>query len=402
MENVSQKLSKNYYGTKMLSVSSVRLFAQNPARALDNWNGVFDWFTDDSALLYGQYVHSGLQDFLTGSHELEKFRLGNPKIFKKNGDLLAKYAQAKTVLNALIESTPLQKMAKMAVSNQYKLQVETPFHSKYKSVGFKGKMDAILVDKKNKVIHAFDFKTSKNYDQSGVDWGTLFDGTRKKCSVAWHADKAFAWQAGTYRQLLRDNGYADYSIDYTYIVGTKEASPRIDVWVISPEAMDLGFQLFASNLLLADKYIKGEKIAPVIFDGSQWANQKTIKKPNILEVLPFLPDADTESENLDSHLGHLPSFGKKGWWKVVIKNGDTGKIKSLSDLTFIFLWKKDEVGEIHRCDEENRFEYVDYAMKKSAFFEATSLEELLPKIQKWYLDSHSISLFWKMNLLSKI
>lgn len=42
MEMVEEKeLQNEYYDVKMLSVSSVKKFLQNPLRALDDWNGVF-------------------------------------------------------------------------------------------------------------------------------------------------------------------------------------------------------------------------------------------------------------------------------------------------------------------------------------------------------------------------
>ncbi|WP_025021409.1 hypothetical protein [Ligilactobacillus equi] len=123
--------------------------------------------------------------------------------------------------------------------------------------------------------------------QNGIEWGELLDGTRSRTSVVWHVDKLFPVQAGTYRQLLQDNGYSDYEIDYTYIVATKESSPRIDVWSITDEAMDKGLDIFLENLVLANDYITGKQTAPVVYDDSPWAHKLTLKTPNklVAEVL---------------------------------------------------------------------------------------------------------------------
>lgn len=278
------QLQTDYYGTKMLSVSSVRLFAQNPARALDDWNGTYAWFTDKTALNFGNYLHSGAQDALEGTDQhLQEFKQQTPELFtKKTNKLLAKFQMAQTCLDALLDSAVFKEIQANAKTMQ--LYVEKPFISQFKDIPYKGKLDAMLVDSKHKIVHCFDFKTSKTYPQNGIDWGTMLDGTRAKSCVAWHAEKMFPMQAGVYRQLLLDNGYQGYSIDYTYIVVTKESSPRIDTWNIEPQAMDEGLAIFQENLLKADAYINGQLEAPVVYDDSAWAHRLTIAEPNHLSV----------------------------------------------------------------------------------------------------------------------
>lgn len=282
--NKFMQLKKDYYGTKILSVSSVRLFSQNPARALDDWNGTYAWFGDKSALNFGNYVHSGVQDALENTEQhLQEFKKNTPELFTKKGDkLLAKFKMAQTCLDALLNSATFKGI--QAGAKHMQLYVEKPFISQFKGVTYKGKLDAMLVDTKHKTVHCIDFKTSKTYPQSGIDWGDLIDGTHTKSCVAWHVEKMFPMQAGVYRQLLLDNGYQDYTIDYTYIVVTKESSPRIDTWHIDPEAMDEGLAIFQENLLKADTYIKGQVKAPVVYDDSAWAHRLTIAHPNQLSV----------------------------------------------------------------------------------------------------------------------
>ena len=303
-----KNLENDYYGTKMLSVSSVKLFAQNPKRALDDWQGKESWFADQSALTFGNYVHSGLQDALENTNiNHDKFVEKHPEMFKKDGTLYAKFIQADVCLNAILKSSVFNGLLK--ASNNLKMLVEKAFASEYDGISFKGKLDVCFIDKDNKKVHCIDFKTSKAYPQNGIDWGTLIDGQRDKCSVAWHVEKLFPMQAGVYRKLLQDNGYSDFDIDYTYIVVTKEASPRIDVWNITNEAMDKGLELFLDNLVLANDYITGKQEAPIVYDDSAWAHKLTLKTPN--KLVAEVMETEEEQEN------NLISNGKEMFAGVI-------------------------------------------------------------------------------------
>ena len=55
---MTEQQEQDYYADHTLSVSSVRLFAQNPARALADWNGEYPWFDGDgTALELGRAFH---------------------------------------------------------------------------------------------------------------------------------------------------------------------------------------------------------------------------------------------------------------------------------------------------------------------------------------------------------
>ena len=101
----------DYYADKKLSFSTVRQFAQNPQRALDAWQDIMPWFTDDSALLYGSYVHARIQDALenrTDNAHLNALKNDEPALFKKDGNLYAKYEQADTVASIILSSDLVQ------------------------------------------------------------------------------------------------------------------------------------------------------------------------------------------------------------------------------------------------------------------------------------------------------
>lgn len=285
-------MTDSYYDKKVLSVSSVRQFAQNGARALDDWKGVYPFFENNDALLVGQYFHAGIQDFLTDSDKnVALLRNTTPELFAKTGKkgLLAKYVLAEHMVEILSQSDIAVWIYK-ALNNPDVFDgfVEQGLDGTVDNIAIKGKPDVFVADRKEKVVYAFDFKSSAKYNNDGYDWGEDINGKRAFSSVAWHNDKLFPWQAGVYRELLRQNGYADYKIVYRYIVMTKEKEPRLDVWTITDKAMDEGFKDFRVNLTLADAYIKGELEAPVVKDGSAWFNRRTQKTGNSL-----VADAET-------------------------------------------------------------------------------------------------------------
>ena len=62
---MTEQQEKDYYADHTLSVSSVRLFAQNPARALADWNGEYPWFDGDgNALELGRAFHQMMEAML--------------------------------------------------------------------------------------------------------------------------------------------------------------------------------------------------------------------------------------------------------------------------------------------------------------------------------------------------
>lgn len=288
MEMVEEKeLQNEYYDIKMLSVSSVKKFLQNPLRALDDWNGVFPWFSESStqALIYGNYVHSAIQDALEETDEhLNEFKEEHPSMFKKDGTMYAKYNEADIVANAYLNSKAFQNLVKYIHEPNKELFVEKAFQSVYQGVPYKGKLDVMIVDKKLKKVHCIDFKTSRTYPSSGIDWYTTYNGDKTKGQVIWDVTKLYPVQAGVYRNLLNQNGYEGYDVEYSYIVLTKEKTPRIDVWKISDKAMDKGFDIFKQALVDANTYITEDVPVPAINDDSEWAKRRTWDNPNVLVV----------------------------------------------------------------------------------------------------------------------
>lgn len=319
----------DYYGTKMLSVSSVRLFWQNPARALADWKGEHPWFENDSALLYGRYVHAAMQDYMTNhrSHYQdtvigEMKRLSDDpddphKIYKKNGEFYSEYATMDNAIDILQNCKIIKYFHDHLNDDRFDPVVEvgligTIHADGEKDVQIKGKPDLLVIDKEKKRIYAFDYKTSRPYDPSGmgyaVDINTLQRGW---INLAWSTQKAFPWQAGVYRELIRQSKayYADYPIEYRYLVVSKEKVPRLDVWTISDQAMDQGFAAFKKAAFKADKYIRGEMQPELIKDDSNFFNLATQSDGNQLSVDQDVVEDDNNESGFDyimniEHNGH--------------------------------------------------------------------------------------------------
>lgn len=320
----------NYYQKKMLSVSSVRQFAQNPARALAAFNGEFPWFDNDTALLLGSAMHDMLEkamnyvlnqeninkalenrknkNWLIGLINLAKESAINAvldemnndekynNIRKKRGGLIADAARIPDLFSIIWDSNVMKNVAIKAVvsskTDEIVVFTEEPFIGHYRKddldIPFKGRPDLFVVNYKNKIIDAYDYKTSKPFDPSGFEWGTDINGERKYLPVEWSVEKLFPWQAGTYRELLWQNGFDGFKVNYQYLVVTKEKTPRLSVFDISQESMDLGYQQFTKNLVKANDYILDKKNPPLIQDGSAFANQKSYDKPTVYKSVPWI------------------------------------------------------------------------------------------------------------------
>lgn len=290
----------DYYQDKRLSFSSVRQFAQNPARAMADFKDEFPFFTDKKALNMGQIVHAGLEDFLKGTDEVLKTFLDETdglRSSKKPYGLLAIYKDADMWLEKFKETDILQYMKQVADGqiDGKTLYAEAPFFGSLEGIDYKGKLDVYIVDEKNKRLEAYDFKTSTAYDASGNDWGELISGEREYGSVIWHVEKLFPWQAGAYRELLRQNGYADYEVSYQYLVMTKEKTPRFDIWTLDDETMDSGLEAFRKHLVMANEYVTGKRPTFNTPDGSAFYNLSTQKQGNLL----FTGENNTSEKEID-------------------------------------------------------------------------------------------------------
>lgn len=325
-----QLTSENYYQTKLLSVSSVKLFAQNPARALADFTGQYSWSNDPITFPLNLAFHDMLErasKYTCNKKIIENAskNLNDDSWIQRTLDLAEKNA-SKSVIKEMLKAKKyselhtakgnlISKAEKVPiwfhilwnsdimknVSIQSMLSthnkdvdviIEKPFVGVYKSdnqeIKYKGKPNLFIVNHKQKSIDAFDYQLSSSFDSSGYDWGKDVTGKRQYMPIEWTTEKLFPWKAGVYRQLLLDNGYKDYQIRYRFLVITKEETPRLNVFTISKESMDEGYSQFKYYLILAHGYVSGElKDPPLIQDGSKFANMQSYKHPLTFVSQPF-------------------------------------------------------------------------------------------------------------------
>lgn len=322
--------NKNYYQTKLLSISSVKLFAQNPARALADFTGQFSWSDDLTTfplnLAFHDMVEQAIkyicnEEIIANASKNLKDDSWIPKILnfaEKNAsknvikemletDKYSKLRTAKEKLISKAEKIPIwfhilwnsDIMKNVGIQAMLSTQnenidiiTEKPFVGVYESdnqkIKYKGKPNLFIVNRKQKLIDVFDYKLSLPFDSSGYDWGKDITGKHQYMPIEWTVEKLFPWQAGVYRQLLWDNGYKDYQIRYKFLVITKEETPRLNVFSISKESMDEGYSQFKYYLILAHGYVSGElKDPPLIQDGSKFANMQSYKHPLNFVSQPF-------------------------------------------------------------------------------------------------------------------
>src|SRR5699024_8786356 len=67
---------------------------------------------------------------------------------------------------------------------------------------------------------------------------------------------------------------------------TKEKTPRLDIFTIDDQSMDIGYEQFCKWLVKANNYINGTEEAPLIADGSAYYNTLTQKEGNKLVSHP--------------------------------------------------------------------------------------------------------------------
>lgn len=282
-QDVEMEQGTNYYDLKYLDVSAVKLFAQNPARALDSWNGVKPWFDDNKALAVGQYVHAGLEEFLTGRKEIitDVLKQYKDELLTIKGLENANTKMAKNVLSVLESNEAVR--AIRDGSQQGLARVEESLFGTIDGVEVKGKVDAMIIYKPTKTVYMYDFKTSQTYPADGFEWIDTIEGKRRYDSVIWDRTKLFPWQASLYKELLlQQEEFAGWNVEYQYIVGTKEKTPRVDIFQMTDEVLNEGLKQFKEALATTDKILKGELEADTIADGSQWYNATTQKNGNLI------------------------------------------------------------------------------------------------------------------------
>jgi len=125
---------ENYYSPEAnryyMSVSQFKDFLQCEAAALAKLNGWDDEKKD--AYVFGSYVHAAIEG------TLDQFKIDNPDIFKKDGDLKAEYKIADKMVKAIMEDELCRKM----LEGEKEVIVTTDLFG----IPWKAKLDVVFVE----------------------------------------------------------------------------------------------------------------------------------------------------------------------------------------------------------------------------------------------------------------
>ena len=192
---------------RYMSNSQFKNFLRCQASALAELNGEYQR-ERSAAMLLGSYV----DEALTG--DLERFKVENPELFKRDGTLKSDYVLADT----MIERCRRDKLFMEYLDGEYqKIMV-----GEISGVPFKIKIDCLHPDK------IVDLKTTKSF-------GSVYDAD--ECGrVPWFMEYNYALQAAVYQTIVEQN--TGRRLPFYLAAVTKEKSPDIAVIEIVQEDMD--------------------------------------------------------------------------------------------------------------------------------------------------------------------
>lgn len=224
------KLTKrNYFSKKAnriyMSVSQWKAFSKCPNSALAEIKGKYVR-EKTTALLVGSYVDS----YFEGT--LDKFKVENPEIFKKDGTLKAEYIQADAIIKR-IEKDKLF-MSYMNGSKQVIMSGEIC------GVPIKIKIDSLHDDK------IVDLKVMANFDSVYVEGEGL---------QPWHSYWGYDIQGAVYQEIVRQN--TGKRLPFYLAAATKEKITDIDIIEIEQPELDFALDRFKQDVESFDAMKKG-------------------------------------------------------------------------------------------------------------------------------------------------
>ena len=248
--------SSNYHGTEAnkayWSVSSFKAFDRCEASGLASVRGQYKREMTD-ALLIGSYVDayfSGELDEFVGKHETE--------MFKKNGELYAKFEHANRMINA-VECQPLM----MEFLEGEKQVIKT---AKLFGVDWKIKMDVYNGER------IVDFKTAKDFEP------VYKEGFGK---VSFIEAYGYDIQGAVYQKVVELN--TGKRLPFYIVAVTKEKVPDVAVIEIPQPVLDTALKVVEAKIDRFDLVKMGE-IEPERCEHCEWCRStKVLTVPSVYE-----------------------------------------------------------------------------------------------------------------------
>lgn len=262
--------TSNYYGTEAnkayWSVSSFKAFDRCEAAGLASVEGRYRRETTD-ALLIGSYVDayfSGEMDEFRAAHESE--------LFKKNGELYAKYEHANRMINA-VECQPL--MMEFLEGDKQVIRTGNLF-----GVDWKIKMDVHYNHEtvgSDGVLHPgriVDFKTAKDFEP------LYKEGAGR---VSWIEYWGYDIQGAIYQRIEQISSQRDEPLPFYIVAVTKEKTPDIAIIRLPQYVLDTALKVVEAKIDRFD-LIKHGEIEPKGCGHCEWCKStKILTRPEIYE-----------------------------------------------------------------------------------------------------------------------
>ena len=248
---------ENYYDdNEYMSFSTFKNFLANPARALADYKGEFDWFTDKTALLVGNYLHS----YFEGEEAHEAFVKENyTEMISSRGSTKGELKKEYKIAQKMIDRLEVEPEFMQAMAGTERESIIT---GTIGGIDWKGKTDALNVESG----YFIDFKTVRSLVDDGRVWSD-----EKKQRVTFIENRKYEMQMAVYSELLKQK----YGYDFTPIIWavSKDDEPLAKPYVITPETRAAALDDLENSIDKVLKYMSGELEAPLINDGSSFYNK---------------------------------------------------------------------------------------------------------------------------------
>ena len=251
--------NNNYYSTEAntayWSVSQFKAFDKCEAAGLAESKGLYERPETD-ALLIGSYVDS----YFAGEFQQFQERRGS-QMFKRNGDLLAKFEHANDMINAL-ECQP-------ACIEYMEGEKQSIMSAELFGVEWKIKMD--FYNEKRIV----DLKTVKDFEDiydPGFGWRD------------WISYWKYDIQGAIYTRVEQKVSGREKPLPFYIVAVTKEKVPDVKIIQIPDEYLETALQYVAAKINRFDLIKRGE-VEPIRCERCDYCKEtKIITKPEIYEV----------------------------------------------------------------------------------------------------------------------
>ncbi|GAK31824.1 phage-related protein [Weissella oryzae SG25] len=259
------KLSQeNYYDVSPLeymSASTFKQMYQNEAAFIASLAGEYELFTDSTALLVGNYLHS----YFESPEAHAAFIKEHPEIISSRGSskgqLKTSFAKAEQMIKRIEDDAVIVNLIERAKAHEVIIQ------GKIDDVLWKGKVDALNV----KEGYFLDYKTVRTLKDDGAEWVDMPDGERIRYDNFIEA-RMYHVQMFVYKTLL-EQMYGKKFMPIIVAV-SKEDEPIADLYGLSDDVLEGGKVLVETYQNRFVDVLNGKESPKIVADHSRFYNSR--------------------------------------------------------------------------------------------------------------------------------